>query len=177
MIESLNFNPLLNNPSLVSESVFREAAKFSHLEILVAQIDPAFMGGKEFCEHYGVNPSDGANCIIAEAVKGEIRKLVAIVTPVGQRTDLNGSVKRHLGVSRVSLAPLDEVLQKTNMEYGSITPFGLPDDWMVLVDDLLMKKEKIIVGGGKQISKVLLPISYFMERENTEVYKNDSKKD
>ena len=47
------------------------------------------------------------------------------------------------------------------MEYGSITPFGLPESYKILVDSRLMEKEKIVVGGGKQISKLLLPTSVF----------------
>ena len=172
----LKFKPVVESPSLVSRSVFELGNKLKGREILVAEIDPQFMGGKELCEHYGVDPNEGANCVIVEAVKGNISDFVAIVIPVGYRADLNGFVKKYLNARRVSLAPLEKVLEITGMEYGSITPFGLPSSWKVLIEKSLMEQEKIIVGGGKQISKLLLPTSVFYELSNTEVLEGLSKR-
>ncbi len=61
----------------------------------------------------------------------------------------------------VSVAPLDFVLEKTNIEYGSITPIGLPSDWNILVDPLIKEQTNIIIGGGLVNSKISLPISIF----------------
>jgi prolyl-tRNA editing enzyme YbaK/EbsC (Cys-tRNA(Pro) deacylase) len=132
-------------------------------EIMVAEIDPAYMGGKELCEHYGVNPNEGANCVIVEAVYADHTNKVAVIVPVGYRTDLNGLVRKHLGAKKISLANLETVLAETGMEYGSITPFGLPGGYKILVDSRLMENEKIIVGGGRQVSKLLVPTSIFLE--------------
>ncbi len=41
----------------------------------------------------------------------------------------------------VSVAPLEYVLEKTEMEYGSITPIGLPIEWEILVDSLIKEKK------------------------------------
>lgn len=67
------------------------------------------------------------------------------------------------------MAPLDEILQETGMEYGSITPVGLPNSWRILIDSRLMDREKIIVGGGKQISKLLVPTVALKDLSNAEV--------
>ena len=95
--------------------------------------------------------------------------------PVGYRADLNGFVRKHFGSRRISVAPLDKVIKQTGMEYGSITPFELPDSWKILVDAKLMKKEKIIVGGGKQISKLLLPTNILAKLSNVEIIEGLSK--
>lgn len=157
----LTFQSVLNHPELVSPSIFSLAQKMNNSEIMVAEIDPAYMGGKELCEHYGVNPNEGANCVIVEAVYADHTNKVAVIVPVGYRADLNGLVRKHLGAKKISLANLETVLAETGMEYGSITPFGLPESYKILVDSRFMEKEKIVVGGGKQISKLLLPTSVF----------------
>ncbi len=178
---TLQFKSLNENHNLVSDSIITLAQSLEEeMRPLVAEIDPKYMGGKELCEHYGVNPEDGANCVIIEAKKNEnaennISEFVAIVVPVGNRADLNGFVRKHLGARRVSLAPLDKVIEVTGMEYGSITPFGLPPSWKILIDAVLMNKEQIIIGGGKQVSKLLVKTAVFKALANVEIIKDLSK--
>ena len=43
-------------------------------------------------------------------------------------------VRRRLDVRSASFAPMDEAVALTGMEYGGITPIGLPADWPILVD-------------------------------------------
>ncbi len=165
-----------NNSHLLSPTVSDLVFSLSQDQRpLVAEIDPKYMGGKELSDYYGVKQEDGANCIIVEAKKGDSSEFVAIVVPVGYRADLNSIVRKHLEVRKVFFAPLDKVLELTRMEYGSITPFGLPKDWKILVDKKLTDKDKVIVGGGKQISKILLPVSTLINLPNVEVIENLSK--
>ena len=51
------------------------------------------------------------------------------------------------------------------MEYGSITPIGLPEHYMILVDEEVMKQEEVIVGGLVN-SKLLVPSKLFREMKN-----------
>jgi prolyl-tRNA editing enzyme YbaK/EbsC (Cys-tRNA(Pro) deacylase) len=55
------------------------------------------------------------------------------------------------------------------MEYGSITPIGLPKDWMILVDPLIKEQEQIIIGGGLVNSKISLPTELFLKIPNVEI--------
>jgi prolyl-tRNA editing enzyme YbaK/EbsC (Cys-tRNA(Pro) deacylase) len=48
--------------------------------------------------------------------------------------DVNGIVRKHLGARKISFAPMDSAVALTGMEYGGITPVGLPGDWPILVD-------------------------------------------
>ena len=50
------------------------------------------------------------------------------------RADVNGVARRRLDVRKASFMPMDEAVAGTGMEYGGITPIGLPPDWPVLVD-------------------------------------------
>ncbi len=170
---SLNFKPITENPHIVSDSVVKLIQSWKGSvpvsELLCTEIGPEFTGSKEFCEHYNIDPSDGANCIIIEVVRGSNKSLACCLTPIGGKADLNGIVRKHFNARRVSFAPLEQVVEETGMEYGSSTPFGLPDSYPILIDSKIMKNEKIIVGGGKKISKLLLPTAVFSELTNTEI--------
>jgi prolyl-tRNA editing enzyme YbaK/EbsC (Cys-tRNA(Pro) deacylase) len=42
------------------------------------------------------------------------------------RADVNGVIRRELDVRKCSFAPMGEAVALTSMEYGGITPIGLP---------------------------------------------------
>lgn len=170
MKEHLDFQPIKDHPELVSESVYKATESTS--DVLVGQIDPQYMNGTALSDHYDVNLEDGANCIVVRGKRGEMRMTAAVLVPVGYRADLNGLVCEKLDAKKVSMAPLEEVIQETGMEYGSITPVGLPETWKVLIDSRLMEKETIIVGGGKQISKLRVPTVFLRQQSNVEIVEN-----
>jgi prolyl-tRNA editing enzyme YbaK/EbsC (Cys-tRNA(Pro) deacylase) len=72
------------------------------------------------------------------------------------RADINSTVRKHLGVRKISFAPREEAVRLTGMEFGGITPVGLPDDWVVLVDPAVVEAGEVVVGSGIRGSKVLL---------------------
>lgn len=166
MKEHLDFQSIKENQDLVSTSVYAVAADS---DILVGKIDPQYMNGTALSDHYDVNLEDGANCVVVRGKRGETKTTAAVIVPVGYRADLNGLVCELLDAKKVSMAPLDDVLAETGMEYGSITPVGLPETYRILIDSRLMQKEKIIVGAGKQIAKLLVPTAYFRTLPNVEV--------
>jgi len=40
----------------------------------------------------------------------------------------------------VSVVPLDYVIEKIKMEFGSITPVGIPSDWQIFIDPLILNE-------------------------------------
>ncbi len=72
------------------------------------------------------------------------------------KIDINGAVRRYLGAKKVSFAPMDMATRLTAMEYGGITPIGLPADWPILVDSAVVKADKLIIGSGLRDSKLLI---------------------
>ncbi len=43
------------------------------------------------------------------------------------------------------------------MEYGGITPLGLPPDWPVLLDPAVAAAPELVIGSGVRRSKLLVP--------------------
>ena len=73
------------------------------------------------------------------------------------RADVNGLVRRHLGVRKISFASMDDAVGHTGMEYGGITPLGLPGDWPILIDRAVAESPRVVVGSGVRGSKLWLP--------------------
>ncbi|HSK72034.1 MAG TPA: YbaK/EbsC family protein [Pyrinomonadaceae bacterium] len=170
MPEKLHFEPAVNRPDLLPPSInellknWRGSTPVE--EILVTPIDPEYADSAKFCEHYGVDPAGGANCVVAVATKGESRTFAACLIPVNCRADLNNVARKTLGARRVSFAPLDEVLEETGMEYGGITPVGLPERYPILIDSRIAEMERLIIGGGFRKSKISIPGKVLAELPN-----------
>jgi prolyl-tRNA editing enzyme YbaK/EbsC (Cys-tRNA(Pro) deacylase) len=161
MSETLQFHIAMGRPDLVAPSVTVLLQSWQGLvpveDIWVAEIDPAAAGGKDFCERYGVPFDAGANCVIVEATRNENRTFAACLALVNYQMNFNGIIRKTLNARRVSLAPLPHVLQETEMEYGSITPFGLPSHWPILLDAQVIQVPRIVIGSGLIKSKLSLP--------------------
>ena len=106
------------------------------------------------------------NCLVVEGQRGEQVKHAALVVPYGKRANMNAKVRGPLDVKKVSFADLNYVCEVTGMEYGSITPVGLPKDFMILVDESIFDQEEVIVGSGKANGKLLLPSDLFRQMDN-----------
>jgi prolyl-tRNA editing enzyme YbaK/EbsC (Cys-tRNA(Pro) deacylase) len=77
--------------------------------------------------------------------------------------DVNGVVRRHLGVRKASFASMETATGETGMEYGGITPVGLPADWPLLVDSAVVDLPYVLVGSGRRRGKLLVPGKAFAE--------------
>jgi prolyl-tRNA editing enzyme YbaK/EbsC (Cys-tRNA(Pro) deacylase) len=161
MPEQLQFESALKRPDLLPPSIIELLGNWQGTtpveDIWVTPIKPEFADSAIFCVQYGVDPDAGANCVIVEAVRGENRKFAACLVPVSCRADINKTARKTLDARRISFAPLDEVLQATGMEYGGITPIGLPKDYAILIDSRIAAMERLIIGGGYRKSKLSVP--------------------
>jgi prolyl-tRNA editing enzyme YbaK/EbsC (Cys-tRNA(Pro) deacylase) len=52
---------------------------------------------------------------------------------------------------------MDVATAESAMEYGGITPIGLPADWPILVDARVAGTDLVVVGSGIRGSKLLVP--------------------
>ena len=75
-----------------------------------------------------------ANCVVIAGKRDGRQRTLACVVLATTRADVNGIARRRLDVARRRSSPMDEAVAATGMEYGGITPIGLPTDWPVLVD-------------------------------------------
>lgn len=80
----------------------------------------------------------------------------AVMVLATDRADVNGVVRRHLDVRKISFAPMVEAVALTGMEYGGITPVGLPQTWPVLVDAGVVAAGPVVIGSGLRSSKLLI---------------------
>lgn len=126
-------------------------------EVLVAPIDPALADTAAFCQRYEVGLEISANCVVVAGKReGELRYAACMVLAT-TRADVNNVVRRQLDVRKASFAPMDEAVALTGMEYGGITPIGLPAGWPILVDGRIPQVPFVIIGSGVRHSKLALP--------------------
>lgn len=115
--------------------------------------DPALADTAQFCEAYGYALEDSANTIIIVG-KVEPKIFAACIVLATTRLDVNRVARKRLGVRKVSFASGEETEQLTGMKIGGVTPFGLPTDLPLWVDERVMERDKIILGGGSRDRKV-----------------------
>jgi prolyl-tRNA editing enzyme YbaK/EbsC (Cys-tRNA(Pro) deacylase) len=94
--------------------------------------------------------------VVSGKREGELRYVACMILAT-TRADVNGVVRRRLDVRKASFAPMDTAVAETGMEYGGITPIGLPAEWPVLVDARIVAKPYVIIGSGVRHSKIALP--------------------
>jgi prolyl-tRNA editing enzyme YbaK/EbsC (Cys-tRNA(Pro) deacylase) len=166
----LSFEPALSAPSLLAPPV-QEALRSLPFadEVLVAAIDPALADTAAFCERYGVPPEESVNCVVIAGRRGGETSYAACMVAATTRADVNGVVRRHLDVRKASFGPMDVVTALTGMEYGGITPVGLPPDWPVLVDAPVVKLGSVVIGSGIRGSKLRLPGRLLAELPGAEI--------
>jgi prolyl-tRNA editing enzyme YbaK/EbsC (Cys-tRNA(Pro) deacylase) len=154
----LEFHPAVSQPRLLASPVFAALQAWPPAqEVRVAEIDPALADTAAFCAQYGVPLEESANCVVIAAKRADQTSYAACVVAATTRADVNGLVRRHLGARKASFGPVDAVTAATGMEYGGITPLGLPPDWPVLVDAAVATLGSVVIGSGIRGSKLWLP--------------------
>ncbi len=110
-------------------------------------IDPAHAETAVFCDKYGYPPETSGNTIIVASKKGP-KKFVACVVLATTQLDVNKRVRKLMGVSKASFASAEQMNALTGMQVGGVTPFSLPADMPLYVDERVMQLESVILGGG-----------------------------
>ena len=154
--------PALHRPDLLAPPVAAAleklaAGQLSVEDIGVAEIDPALADTAAFCEKYGVALNESANCVVVEGRRAGEARMAACMILATTRADVNGLVRRELDVRKCSFAAMDTAVELTNMEYGGITPIGLPPDWPIFVDAAVAQADRVVIGSGIRGSKLTLP--------------------
>lgn len=119
----------------------------------VMACDPELADTAAFCEAYDVPLERSANAILVASRKPEGHNAVCAVL-AHTRLDVNGTVRRKLGVRKVSFAPADVTKELTGQEIGGVTIFGLPGDVPVWLDRRLLECDWVIVGAGSRSAKI-----------------------
>ncbi|MDT0164977.1 YbaK/EbsC family protein [Actinotalea sp. AC32] len=159
----LDWTPALDRPDLLAASTARALARWAdddaavHASVLVAEIDPSLADTAALTAAYDLPLAASANCVVVAGRRAGDERTAAAVVLATTRADVNSAVKRLLDVRKASFLPMDRAVEGSGMEYGGITPLGLPEDWRVLVDARVAATDHVVVGSGVRRSKVALP--------------------
>lgn len=158
-IGTLKIIPVRERLDLVAEPVRLMLAERPDLveQTGVVEIDQSLADTAAFCARYDVGLDVSVNCVVVKATRAERSWYAACMIQATTRADVNGLVRRHLDARKVSFAPVDEAVALTGMEYGGITPIGLPADWSILIDAAIVSLPHIVIGSGARRSKLVLP--------------------
>ena len=166
-LESL---PVLDHPDLVAPPVAAVLASWPAADrAAVVRIDPDLADTAAMTAAYDLPLTASGNCVVVSGRRGGEERTAACVVRADTRADVNNLVKRRLDVRKASFLATDQAVQSTGMEYGGITPFGLPDGWRLLVDGRVPDIELAVVGSGVRRSKLLLPGRLLAELPGAEV--------
>jgi prolyl-tRNA editing enzyme YbaK/EbsC (Cys-tRNA(Pro) deacylase) len=156
-IGSLTSVPALDKPDLIGAPVYAALQDWSYAsEVGVAEIDPDLADTAALTEAYELPLDASANCVVVAGRRSGEERIAACVVRADTRADVNNLVKRRLDVRKATFLSVERAVEETGMEYGGITPVGLPAEWRLLVDSSILSFPVTIIGSGVRRSKLLL---------------------
>ena len=150
-----------------------EAKVIGDLDILgisyqLIHCDPQFADTAVFCEKYGYSLDECGNTILV-ASKKEPKQYAACVVRASMKLDVNKTVRKLMGVQRLSFASAEETMKLTGMLIGGVTVFALPTDILLYIDRSLMDLKTVILGSGSRSSKININPLVFKEMPNARI--------
>ena len=134
----------------------------------VIDCDPSFADTAEFCDRYGYLSQESANAIVLEG-KAEPSVFALCLVLATTRINVNKVARKRLGTRKASFAKAEITKELTGMEIGGVTPFGLPENLPIWIDDLVMTAPKVIIGAGSRNAKIYLSPEYLLKLPNSYV--------
>ena len=162
--------PAVEHPDLVAAPVAAALAGWpGAAEVAVVDIDPDLADTAAMSEAYDIPMTAGGNCVVVSGSRAGEERIAACVVRADTRADVNTLVRKLLDVRKCSFLPMDRAVEETGMEYGGITPLGLPAGWRILVHDALLDEPVVVIGSGVRRSKLLVPGRLLAELPGAEV--------
>lgn len=134
----------------------------------IINIDRQYADTADFCREYDYPLENCGNTIIVSSRK-EPKQFSVCVVKGSTRLDVNRTVRKLMGVRRLSFASTEDTMKLTGMEIGGVTPLALPDSVQIYVDSLVMNLEFVILGSGSRCSKISISPIVFRKLENMKV--------
>lgn len=150
------------------DAAVRAAAAATGIAHEVVPCDPALADTAAFVAAYGYALEESANTIV---VVGKVDPPIYAVCVVlaDSRLDVNGVVRKRLGVRKCAFASAEDTMALTSMEIGGVTPFAVPSDLPIWVDARVLTRERIVLGGGVRSTKVIGPPALLAALDNVEI--------
>ncbi len=169
-LPGLHSLPALDHPGLVASPVAAALQAWpSADQVAVVEIDPDLADTAAMSAAYDLPLAAGANCVVVAGRREGAERVAGCVVRADTRADVNHTVKRLLDVRKPSFLPMDRAVDESGMEYGGITPVGLPAGWRVLVDARVLEMEVAVIGSGLRRSKLLVPGTAFRDLPGAEI--------
>jgi prolyl-tRNA editing enzyme YbaK/EbsC (Cys-tRNA(Pro) deacylase) len=160
---TLTWSPALQHPDLLAPTTLSALRAWADDDATVAdavsvtEIDPSLADTAALTQAYDLPLDASANCVVVAGRRGGEERVAAAVVLATTRTDVNNAVKRLLDVRKASFLATERAVAESGMEYGGITPIGLPVDWRVVLDSRVPTAGTVVVGSGVRHSKISLP--------------------
>ena len=150
ILGSLISLPVLNHLDLVASSTAEALRDWPWAEqIAVCEIDPDLADTAALTEAFDLPLGASGNCVLVAGARAGDERIAACVVPANTRADVNTLVRRELDVRKASFLPMDRAVEESAMEYGGITPVGLPTTWRLLIDAVLTTEGVVCIGIGR----------------------------
>ncbi len=145
-------------PDLLAAPVAAALAEWEYADqVGVFEIDPDLADTAALVKAYGLAMEASVNCVLIGGARAGEERISACLVRADTRADVNRTVRRLLDVRKCSFLPMDRAVEESRMEYGGITPIGLPAGWRLLLDDRVPDLDAAIIGSGVRRSKLVLP--------------------
>lgn len=145
----------------------RESLESSGIDAFeVLPCAPELADTAQFCSHYGIAADEACNAILV-ALKTDPKRYVACLVRADTKLDVNRKVSALVGVKRLSFASSEETAELTSMLIGGVTVVGLPADMPVYIDERVLERPRIVIGGGNRSSKIRLAPAELLKLPNT----------
>ena len=149
--------PVASARDLVGAPTLAALERLDLLDVVgVVEIDPELSDTAANQEAFDLPPETLANCVVVAGRREGVEKVAACVVLASMRADVNNVVRKRLDVRKATFLARDVAVDRTGMEYGGITPIGLPADWPILVDTAVAEREWIVIGSGIRGSKIAI---------------------
>ena len=177
---TLTWERAVDRPDLLAASTHAAISGWAVVEpavadsVLVAAIDPDLADTAAMTDAYGLPLSASVNCVLVAGRRAGEERTAACLVRATTRADVNNAVKRLLDVRKASFLPMDRATAESGMEYGGITPLGLPAGYRVLADAGVAADDPdaagtVIIGSGVRRSKISLPGALLVRAPGVEV--------
>lgn len=155
VLAKLNAVRALEHPELLPAVVFAALQYVPSAQVFT--IDPEHADTETLARVHDLPMEIMANAVLVQGRRGGEERQACCLTLAHRRVDVNNVVRRRLDVRKASFAPMEVAVAASGMEYGGITPVGLPSDWPVWVDAAVADSDLVCIGAGNRTAKLILP--------------------
>ena len=156
-VPALDHLDLLAPPVAAALTTLAERGAATASSALVVAIDPKLADTEVMTREFGMDLALSSNCILVAGKRAGEERIAACVVRATTNADVNHVVKKRLDVRKASFWPQNRAVEASGMEYGGITPVGVPDDWRLLIDAGVAARGTVLIGSGVRHSKLLVP--------------------